>query len=405
MPSHDISAPGYQIKVISTQVNLRGKDRVEDFTEFVTKFTFEDSDEEHDVLKLEVDNHDLRFFDDPVWAKGNLIQFYFGYPGRISARRIHVIDNMRGFETLTITAIEQAGLVNKEKCRKFENKTRIEVVLEVLKTGNFGQVKNFNVEASAITAEGKRDWYQAGTDWKFLQRLAEKVSYQVYITGDTLHFHPRRLAQKPVRKFEYFFGFGDLKRFRLKEYRVADRPAEVEVFGWDHIKRKILKAIGSDSTTERDTLGNKGSLVFEIDSEGKLAARRVISTPETNQAIVDQEAAMHFKRAEEVEVEATAEIIGDPLLSAKNLVKIEGISKTLSGLYYIKKHVHELSRSGGYRGTMEVIKNATVTGPRSDPSSLDPSKAKENRSDVDDNPGVDFVLDDTGALIPQARDQ
>ena len=75
---------------------------------------------------------------------------------------------------------------------------------------------------------------------------------------------------KPTRELEYFYGVGDLIEFDISEYRVTDRPAEVDVRGRDPKERKNLKATGSDSKTARPTLGNQNSLVLNRDITGKL---------------------------------------------------------------------------------------------------------------------------------------
>ena len=117
----DASSPGFVIKV-STGTNearikgkadpkTKGKDLegMDDVTSRVLSFTFEDCEEEHDVLRLRVDNSDFHFFEHPAWVKGNRVEFFFGYPNRVSQPRRAIVDNMRGFLALEITCVEEAG--------------------------------------------------------------------------------------------------------------------------------------------------------------------------------------------------------------------------------------------------------------------------------------------------------
>lgn len=397
MAVFDTTSPSFAVTVIATKPELRIQGRPDaklagkilesmtDITERVEKFVFEDSDTEHDVLRLTVDNSDLSYLDHPAWTKGNLVRFLFGYPGRIFGPRIHVVDNVKGFETLEITAIEEASLLNVQECLVFRNKTKAEVVRQIVVEGNFLEVRNLDIDETGLSKQ-RKDWTVAGQSrWQFLQRLAEKPGYQVYIEGDTLHFHPRRLNRRPSRTLTYFFGLGDLISFKIKEHRVTNRPAETVMAGRNPIERINLSETGSNTTTDRPTLGNQGVMVIPRNSKtGEVVAgRRILSTPEVTADAVREEADTHFRRAEEIEVKAESVIIGDPLLTAKSVVEISGISRTLSGKYYIEKHVHTMTRSGGYTGKLRLLKNALTTMPISqNPPTLDASKAEENTQEA-----------------------
>ena len=361
-----------------------------DVTSRVTSFTYEDSEEEHDVLKLKVDNSDFQFFDHPAWLKGNLVRFSFGYPSRIFGPRTAIVDNVRGFRTLDITCVEEVALSNFAGGRLFENMTRGDVVKQLIEEQRFRGVSAFVIEEAPLVLEGKRDWSQARqTDWQFVQRLAEKVGFVAYVEGEKLHFHTRQLDSPPRRRFEYFFGDGDLQDFQVKEWRTTDRAAQTIVKGWNTLDREEVKATGSNENTETDTLG--GTNTSDLPRKGSrpaggeganppvdtLAGRRVVPTPEQRQATVTEEANAHF-RAQQGEVKATAKIIGDPLLRAKNVVEITGVSRTLSGKYYITKHVHKITATGGYVGTLSLIKNALASVPSSEAPVLTQGKAKEN---------------------------
>lgn len=415
MAGYDRSSPGFIVSVISTAPELRiqGRpdertlgqvlDRMTDVSERVLEFEYEDAEREHDVLKLKVDNSDLYFFDHPAWMKGNLVRFVFGYPGRVFGPRYAVVDSMRGFLTLEITCVEEAGLSNEAKTRLFENMTRAEVVRQLVTEGVFQGVINVAIDETSLASEGPQDWQQSKqTDWQFLQRLAEKPGFEVFIEHDTLHFHKRLLNRAPIRRYDYFYGAGELVAFDISEYRTADRAGEVDVEGRDPIEREDLGSTGSNENTQRDTLGNQNTTVIERLRSGKLLiGKKIVTTPSTNKATVQAEADAHFRLSEQQEVEATATIIGDPLLPAKSVVEIQGISRTLSGNYYVTKHVHRINASEGYRGELHLLKNAMTAMPTSEPPTLDPAKAKENRQKPAAEPRLRFIRnEDTGVVSP-----
>lgn len=420
----DTTSPGFQISVISVKnepriqkqdSNVLGQvlSRVSDVTPRILGFTFEDDEEKHDILKLKVDNSDLYYFLHPAWIKGNLIRFFFGYPGRVSKPRVHTIDAVSGFLTLEITAIQETGLVNTAKNRLFENMTRADVVRKIAQRGNeeLQGVTSLDIDESGLADEGPRDWQQAKqSDWQFLQHLAEDPGYEVYVEGEVLHFHPRRFNGSPVRRYEYFYGIGDLIDFDIKEWRTTDRPSETVVESRDAIERQNRSAAGSNETTQRDTLGNQNTLVITrgtsgaLKTENRLSGKTIDTSPDPDQGSITQQANTRYTRQEQGEIKASAKIIGDPFLDAKKIIEIVGISPLLSGKFYVTKVTHEISQSDGYVCNLDLLKNAVGQFPSSDPPSLNPSNAEENDKVVQDERGQVIVRDPvTGALRHEGR--
>lgn len=407
----DRSSAGFIVKLITPssatgmagRATNKGKKLDLDVSDRVLKFVFEDIEDKADILKLTVDNHDLFFFDSPGFAKGNLVEFSFGYPGQVFGPRIHVIDNMRGFEKLDIIAIEETALMNKERSDIYEDMTRADVVREVIKRGAFIDITQADIDEEGIKDEKARDWNQTGiTDWQFLQTLAEDIDYQVYVEGNVLHFHPRRLAQTPRRKFEYWYGNGDLQKFVLEQFAATDLAAETEVASFDPVERETKTAKGSDEETTRDTLGKEAPITLVRGGTGGLqetfAGAKKIPSPETDGATLKAEADSHFKEHELGQVEASAEIRGDPWLGAKTVIEIQGISRLLSGLYYVKGHTHTISVGGGYTGKLALARNAVNKMPIDDaPTTSD--KAQDNQKETQENQA--YTRDEhTGGLEP-----
>ena len=417
MPGHDISSPGFVVSVLTNtnelrltgrsdpQVLAKALDGMVDVTERVLSFTYEDSERDLDVLKLRVDNHDLYFLEHPAWVKGNLVKFAFGYPTRmfgVRPSRFAVVDSMKGFKELTITCIEEAALANAAETRLFKNKTRLDVIRQMINEGRFPGVRIIQTDITLLEGEVfKRDWQQARqTDLQFLYRLAEPIGFEAYIEGNILFFLPRRIGSAPARKFTYFHGDGDLLDFNVTEWGVTSRPAQTVSRGRDPFERVNREGCGSDSTTRRDTLGNQSSSNLSpvkrpgsgnVPSgasqaggvSGILGGRSVNTSPNFSQADLTNEANGRFRRQEQNEVKATATIVGDPLLKAKTVIEIDGISSQLSGKWYIESHTHSLAGgSSGYTGKLKLLKNALAKIPTQDPPSLDPSKANENTKKV-----------------------
>lgn len=425
MAGFDDTSPGFVVSVISSKpvpilASPQGPasplgqvlDRMTDVTSRVEAFTFEDSEREADVLKLQVDNADFYFFEHPAWVKGNLVRFFFGYPGRIFGPRVHVIDSVRGALKLDVTCVEMSSLSNVARTRLHKNKRRIEIVIDMVREGSFPGVINYDVDASSLVAEPPRDWQQAGqTDLQFLQRLAEKPGYEAYVEGDTLHFHPRRLGVRQVRRLEYFYGEGDFLDFNVKEWRATDQVGEAAVASRDPVERADRSSTGSDATTKRDVLGDKNSRVIKAnragslhveEAETKVAGKTVTTSPEPSQHSVSQEADSRYRLGEQAEIEMGVKIIGDPFMAAKQVIELAGISPQLSGKYYIERATHKISRSG-YVTDLDVIRNALTQSPIPDAETLDPINAVSNEKTIPTDPRLSVVADPETGTLNQVR--
>lgn len=420
----DYSSPGFMIKVVPSAKSLRlgrglSDERIRErvlasvqgIEDRVLQFTFEDSEKEADVLTLELDNRDFYFFNTPGWSQGSDIVFQFGYPGRIFGPVTLLIDDVSGFLKLKVVCIEKTAASNVSKVRKFPVMRRWEVVKKIWEESEIPGVKYLDIGGAveALKDEKPREWTQARqSDWQFLQRLAEKVGFEVYVEGETLHFHPKRYDQRPAKKFQYYYGNGEFIDFKLKSFKTTDRQAETEVKTWDHLNAKAESEKGSDAETKRTVLGKQSTVKKKLNDVikvitaastggllvGLVAGKKIITTPETDKGSRKKEADTHYLRSEEVEVTATATVLGDPLLKAKSIVQLEGISDRLSGLYYVEKITHNIKVGTGYRCTLQVHRNATTQSPTEGEEPLDPTNASINDKEAQPERARTTVIDE-----------
>jgi hypothetical protein len=421
----DLSSPGFVVQILARTPDVRlgvfGRPvqailsrpgvilaRMTDQTMRVEKFEYIDADRDLGQLKLTVDNWDHYFFEHPAWVSGNLIRFFWGYPGRIQGPKYAIIDSVRGHQKLEIRCMEQAALSNVAKDRLWKNTTRALIVAKLVQEGAFPGVTKVQI-GSARPAEAKqfqlgvavsaalsipsfesllqekpRDFQQSQlSNWEFCRRLSLEIGYEVFVEDDILHFHPRLLDRKPIKKYEWFTGSGELLDFQLQNRRVLDRAGQYEVSGRDPIAMENLSATGSNETTNRNTLGREGSTAQKTalrpnGSDGSLLLGKTkVATPRSDAAAVENLADAYFRGAEQGEIEATAEVIGDPALKKARLVRITGISRALSGNFYVEQISHRIDRSG-YRCNLKLIRNALTALPTTDAPLLDPETTKNN---------------------------
>ncbi len=106
-----------------------------------------------------------------------------------------------------------------------------------------------------------------------------------------------------------------------------------------------------------------------------------------------------FRLQEEDEIHATARIIGDPMVEAKTVIEINGVSSALSGKYYVEKATHVLDDRGGYETKLKLLKNASLALPSPEPPTLDSTKAKLNTKKAPKRRELVITTDAGGNLI------
>lgn len=322
-----------------------------DVSDKVTGFSFEDDEARVDRLQLAVDNHDLAAFDDPIWAKGNLVRFSFGFDGLMSPVREAVIKKTTGGRVLTVEAHGSAVVMdNVPKVRTFENATRSEIVRQVASENGWATNDVLFVED---TSERYEIVAQANyTDAQFLRKLAHLEGFEFFVDFDGFHWHPRRVGQTPILEFTYYTdpGRGDVIDFNV-ETNLTRLPGKVRLNGRDP-RNKWSFSVEVDNETDRGRDATGKEVIVRDPVTAKLvnqtrAASEVNSADESeSEAEAKAKARGRFRRAQQNAVKMTLVLRGEPRLLAKSVVRINGMGRRLSGNYYVRSVRHTLP---GYR--------------------------------------------------------
>ncbi len=343
---------------------------LEDISLLVTSFEYQDEEKKTDLLKITVDNHDLRMLDHPIVEKGTQLVVQWGYPGALTPERLCIVQKVTGFALLTIEAQDKGVLAQKEtKSRTFENVTRSDVARVV--------AAGLGYDADQMTIEPTTEVHAvvtqaAQTDGQFLQKLADLEGFQYFVDFDGLHWHPRRTGQKPIRKMTYYVdpGVGDILTIAIENTPVG-KPGAVTQVGRDPLAKTDIKATANADNTTRDTTGAKQDLpalppavtyTQKVDpSTGQItttALKPPVTTPDgvssastsptAAKTATDaaKQAAGSFTSKQQGAVKLSVEIVGDPFIGAKTIVEIDGIGKRMSGRYYLTSVTHKIDGSG-----------------------------------------------------------
>ena len=114
--------------------------------------------------------------------------------------------------------------------------------------------------------------------------------------------------------------------------------------------KTTLDSSASSATVDRSTLGSTIEVVDPRTGTTSLQQRNatasVLPTSASRSSQASRESAARFSRAERDTVKLAVQVVGDPTLRAKTVVEMRGISKLLSGKYYVTEAKHVLSSAG-----------------------------------------------------------
>ncbi len=395
------TAPTFLVKVIP-----EGQQAVRvDLSDRVISFTFEDAEHRADKLVLSVNNWDLRNFDEPAWRKGNLLEVSWGYPGEMAPARQVVIQKVTGFQTLNVEGYAKSVLMNQmARCRVFENLRRSDVAQQVAKENGYGP----NLQDIEDTEEVFPVITQARmTDAQLLRHLAAKEGFEFFIDFDGLHFHQRRLGQRPVRTLQWYTApeVGELLSLNV-ENDVTAKPGAVQVRGRDPIAKKDIDERGSNATTERDTLAEVIEIpdteTLETRLERRVASEEIRPTSHPTASAAKREADARYRSVQHTTVQLTATTMGDPSLLAKTVLEMQGIGRRLSGKYNVRSAKHKID-SSGYTVELKCIRDGTSeVGGIASKGKLNPFRAEDH--DEGALRPVEVVSGETGETRIEYRD-
>lgn len=351
MPVLDRSAPMLLVKLKSKQGDVRI------VTDQVISFKYKDRERKADLCTLTVKNQDLSNFDDPVWRKGTELSVQWGYPAAMTPARQVIITSVKGFSALTIEGQAKSVLMNRtKKCRVFENMTITGIAQKIAKENGF-TTETIHVddldELIEVVSQARL------TDAQFLRRWASKLGFEFFVDFDGFHFHERRIGESPIRVIRYHTDQrgGDIIGEPTIDNDLTGRPGRVKVKGRDpRTKKDIDESADNDSDSDRDVLTPINEILFDAEKgptfvqqkpEEKIGGNDTVLTGEDTSAKAKRRARSRFRRAQQVAIKMTFSMVGDPLLVAKSVVKIEGMGQRLSVRYYLTEVEHDLS-PGGY---------------------------------------------------------
>ncbi len=354
-------SPTFYLKV--QRQGRANAERIDVATTRVTNLVIKDSETVADKITMTIDNRDLSNFENPIFADGNIIEFSFGYPGAMSPPRRATITKVTGSLVLAVEALGKKALMNVlQKTRTFENMRRSEVAAIIADENGFGADGNTDIDETPavipLIVQARM------TDANLLQAMARKEGFQWYEDATGFHFHERRLGQKPRRTYVFFVdpGMGDIIDWKLAT-DITAKPAAVTHKGFDPLKKeRISERADADTTRGRPGLApvSKVLLISKLGAKSLTTSEVTVATTAKTAQDAAAQAAGAAKLSQMGAVRLNVDLVGDPYLRAKEVVRLEGISSVLSGNYYIVDVEHKPGH--GFTSHMTVRRDGTSKG-------------------------------------------
>ena len=328
----------------------------------VLSLHFDDDERKADKLTLQIRNEDLSQFDDPIWKKGGWIVVAWGYAGRMCAQRLCLIESVKGFHPLSVTALAKSVLMAKKtQNRTFRDATRSEVVTQIADEWGY-DAENRDIEE---TTERFEDIAQASiTDAAFLTRLAAKEGFEFYVDHTGFHWHKRKVGERPVREIQYRAdatgAAGDyIPGTANVTNDITAKPGRTRNRSRNPIEGENNDEVADASQDEDEDVLSRFSGIFDHNDQFRLVyddpgSEEERSTPEQSSESVSREARARRRRTVQTAVKMTLEIVGDPDMYAKTVVKLTGWGKRLSQNYWVQKVTTDIG-PGGFKNSLTLV--------------------------------------------------
>lgn len=378
-------------------IEIDGKTLPQDISDKVEQFSYEDHEDKLDELKLTIVDAPIELCDHPMLQEGKDVRARWGYIGNLSEMRTCTIKEINysfpedGMPRIDIVAFGKGHKLTGRSARTCWNNKKLEsVVSDIAKKHNFTPVID-------IPGDSTREFVSQGgkNDMEFLCGLAEEMGCKMWVKNDELHFEPN-LTASPALTFRYREeSLGSLISFSVTTNAEKGKGTglETEKAGIDPLTKKPFQ----ETATARDE-----GITIKLDTvrkeqETPPAPRHDESgnakpTPSHTRQEAKQEARGKVQTSGMGTVEGQAEIIGNPHIKAKDSIRIENISKKLSGVWRVKKVTHSFA-DDKYTCSLEVVRSDTNTDSggksgtegASKGKNADPAAGKPTQIEVDLN--------------------
>lgn len=303
--------------------------------------------------------HAVTWSDDMLFAVGNQVEIAMGYQGEletlISGEITGLEPEFRAGEapTLTVRGYDRGHrLMRGRKTRSF-TATKDSAIAEriAVEAGLRAEVDDTGVTFAAVLQHNQ-------TDLEFLTARAERIGYEVRVSGETLLFRRRRHDERLALTISHG---AELLEFYPRLSAVG-QVGRVTVRGWDPGEKAAVvgrAGIGDEAGTMDGVISGPQAAERAFGKGAEPAAGIIVDLPVASRAEADQVAQGHYRAAALAYIGGEGVCRGRTDLRAGEVIRIEGLGTRFSGRYYVVAASHSYSPGQGYRTSFSVRRNAT----------------------------------------------
>ena len=341
----------------------------------LTRAEVRESDRDPSVLALRfrlVQRADGEFgpLDDDLFEPGVLLSFEIEPPGGVIQRLFegpitHIRPHFEGIPSnayVEVLAMDAAVMLDaEERIVAWPNVTDSDVVSQVL-SGYQIPVQPENT--SVLYDEDRQLLIQRGTDWRFLQHLAERNGARFYFEYDdaqrkvVAHFAPPDVNGTPQPDVALLQEGSSLNWADLQ--LVATGPVTMTASALDPIRKQIVRGDGAFALALLGDDDAAAAVEAGLKAAGATASVAFVRDPFPLDEAIGAETTAATDAARFV-IELRAEL--DPslyrgLLRARRPVLVRGVGRRLSGVFYVQS-VRTTLEDAKLLQTFVAIRNAT----------------------------------------------
>jgi phage protein D len=299
-----------------------------------------------DACTLRIHDEDFKWLDSDHWKEGNMItvqagqgrdQLFTVFEGEVTILELDLA--AMGVATLTVRCMDKAHRLHRGKYRQtFENSKDSDIVKKIAQKNGLQNDIDTTLSVHPWTLQNNQ------TDWEFLQTLAKRNGFRVYLSGkEKLCF--KEVTDRADQEVELEWG-KDLRSFRIR-VNSTNQVSKVTVKAWDPEKKQTIigqanMPAGVAKIGMRSDGGATGKRAFG-NAEMVVVDRPVRSVSDANkvaQSICD-EIGNSF-------IEADGLCYNHPELKPNSKVKLANIGQRFNGKYIVTNVTHTFSAAEGF---------------------------------------------------------
>lgn len=216
---------------------------------------------------------------------------------------------------------------------------------------------NSNLDSIVVSTSERRPQIEQNqeSDFEFLQKLATRNSFQVYVRNQTLYFGPPDAKRDGILTLNWGESLLSFK----PQMNLASQVAAVEVHAWDVLNNQAIVGradAGDEDMREPNEMSGGQYLQQVLPRKPTLILRQ----PAFTQAEADTRAKGALNERAQDFVTGEGETIGLPELLPDTNITLGQLGVPFSRTYYVEKTTHKVD-SSGYR-TRFSVKATTIPG-------------------------------------------